>query len=334
VSRSSPSSQSATLDYAVRAHNITNLRVLHHGEVVHTTGPQDVPLPIHSIRKSIVSALFGRLIDERQVHLDTTLAELGIDDSPGLSPVELSATLENLLTSSSGVYLPLNFETSFDVSTNRPANWPARGCAVPGESFHYSNWDFNVLGEIYQRVCGIALFVAIDRLLAEPLEFRDWNPLEHTRLYYIHDPLGATPRFPNYAIRLSVRDLARFGQLYLEGGVSDCEQIVPTAWIMQSTRPIVETGLPGPFQHYGYLWWTIGDNDTSPLPPGSYSAIGLGGQILSVVPAYGVVIVAMCAHEHGDAAPMTMTDDLAKAVLGLVDETTGPTPFDCRACRC
>ncbi|MDT5333971.1 MAG: hypothetical protein QOF31_5268, partial [Mycobacterium sp.] len=111
-------------------------------------------------------------------------------------------------------------------------------------------------------------------------------------------------------------------QLYLEGGVSDCEQIVPTAWITQSTRPIVKTGLPSPFQHYGYLGWSIGDNDASPLPPGSYSAIGLGGQILSVVPSYGVVIVAMRA--HGGVAPMTMADDIAKAVLELVDETTGP----------
>jgi CubicO group peptidase (beta-lactamase class C family) len=324
VTNAGSTARQASFRCAVRKHDITGLRVLRHGEVLTTVGAQDVPYPVHSIRKSIVGALFGRLIERKLVRLDTTLAELGIDDVPQLTPLERSATLEHLLMSSSGVYLPLNFETSFDIFTNRPANWPTRGCAAPGESFHYSNWDFNVLGEIYQRVCGIALFVAIDRLLAEPLAFQDWNPLEHTRLSYLHDPLGATPRFPNYAIRLSVRDLARFGQLYLEGGVSDCEQIVPTAWITQSTRPIVETGLPSPFQHYGYLWWSIGDNDTSPLPQGSYCAIGLGGQILSVVPSYGVVIVAMCAHEHGDVAPMTMADDITQVVLGLVDETTDP----------
>jgi CubicO group peptidase (beta-lactamase class C family) len=93
---------SQTLDDVLSRHGITHCRVLVHDELVYTAGPQDEPLPIHSIRKSIISALFGQLIGDGLVRLDSTLADLGVDDSPQLTPMEKSATLEHVLTSSSG----------------------------------------------------------------------------------------------------------------------------------------------------------------------------------------------------------------------------------------
>jgi CubicO group peptidase (beta-lactamase class C family) len=302
---------------SVRDHGITSLRVLQQGEVVLTAGVQDVPLPIHSVRKSILSALFGQLVDDGLVRLDTTLADLGIDESPELTPMEASATLEHLLTSSSGVYLPLKFDPSFDVFANTAAPWPTRGSSVPGTRFHYSNWDFNALGEIYQRVSSTALFVAVDRQLAQPLNFRDWDPLKHSHLYYAPDPLDATARFANYAMQLSPRDLAAFGQLYLDGGEWQGQQIVPTDWIRRSTRPLVRTGLPNPFGHYGYLWWAVGENDRSVLSAGSYSAMGRGGQTLSVVPSRDLVIVTMSEPTEGGNAEMAIPDAVLSAILSL-----------------
>lgn len=308
---------SRTLDDVLSRHGITHCRVLVHDDVVYTAGRQDESLPIHSIRKSIISALFGQLIGDGLVRLDSTLAELGVEDSPQLTPMEKSATLEHVLTSSSGVYLPLEFETSYDVFTNTPASWPDRESSLPGTRFHYSNWNFNVLGDIYQRVSGTALFVAVDRLLAQPLGFRDWDVLTHGRLHYRSDLLGATPRYPNYAIAMSTRDLARFGQLYCGGGTWQGQQIVASEWVSRSTRPMMATGLPDPFSHYGYLWWVRGDNPSSPLPPGSFSAVGLGGQILSIVPSLGLVIVALCDNRSGGYAQMAIPDELVSAILGL-----------------
>jgi CubicO group peptidase (beta-lactamase class C family) len=308
---------SRTLDDALSRHGITHCRVLVHDDVVYTAGPQDEPLPIHSIRKSIISALFGQLIGDGLVRLDSTLAELGIEDSPQLTPMEKSATLAHVLTSSSGVYLPLEFETSYDVFTNTTANWPERESTVPGTRFHYSNWNFNVLGDIYQRVSGTALFVAVDRLLAQPLGFRDWDALAHGRLHYRSDLLGATPRYPNYAIAMSPRDLAKFGQLYCGGGAWQGQQIVSSEWVSCSTRPILSTGLPDPFGHYGYLWWVPGANTSSPLPQGSFSAVGLGGQVLSVIPSHGLVIVALCDNSEGGNAGMAIPDAVVTAILGL-----------------
>jgi CubicO group peptidase (beta-lactamase class C family) len=308
---------SPALDDALGSHGIRHCRVLQHGDVVYTAGQQDIPLPISSVRKSVISALFGQLVGDGLVRLDTTLAELDIDDSPQLTPMEKSATLEHLLTSSSGVYLPMKFETSFDVFTNTAADWPTRESSVPGARFHYNNWDFNVLGEIYQRVSGIALFIAVDRLLAQPLGFRGWDPLAHSRLRYRNDPIGATRRYPNYALQLSLRDLAAFGQLYLDGGEWQGQQIVPVEWVRQSTRPLVATGLPDPFGHYGYLWWVRSDNESSSLPEGSFCALGLGGQALSVIPSRELVIVAMCDTRKGGNPQMAIPDAVVDAILSL-----------------
>src|ERR1700744_3609881 len=289
---------SQTLDDVLSRHGISHCRVLVRDELVYTAGPQDEPLPIHSIRKSIISALFGQLIAGGLVRLDTTLADLGVEDSPQLTPMEKSATLHHVLTSSSGVYLPLEFEASYDVFANAPASWPDRESSLPGTRFHYSNWNFNVLGDISQRVSAPALFVAVAQLLARPLGFRDWDPLAHGRLHYRSDLLGATPRYPNYAIAMSPRDLATFGQLYCAGGTWQGQQIVSSDWISRSTQPVMATGLPDPFGHYGYLWGGRGENTTSPLPQGSFSAVGIGGRGLSVVPPPGLLLLAPRRKPH------------------------------------
>jgi CubicO group peptidase (beta-lactamase class C family) len=303
------------VEEAAKAHGITTLRVVRSGEIVVAVGPQDMPLPISSIRKSIISALFGRLIAKGDVQLDATLADFGIDDSPCLTDQERSATLEHLLTSCSGVFLPLRSGSTYDIFRNRPSDWPQRGSAAPGAKFHYSNWDFNVLGEIYQRVSGVALFIAIDGVLAGPLGFRDWTPLEHARLRYGYDALGATPRYPNYAMQLSARDLARFGQLYLDNGAWEGSEVVPLDWVRASARAQVKTGLPSPFRSYGYLWWTADDSDATALPSGSYSAAGLGGQAVSVIPSHQMVVVAQRENLDSGFPQMALPTGSINAVL-------------------
>lgn len=303
----------ADTEDVARAHGFSTLCVLREGETIVAIGPQDRPHPVNSIRKSILSSLFGSLITQGAVGLQTTLAELDLDDSPHLTDQERSATIHDLLTSSSGVQLPLQSGT-YDIFRNSPSEWPERGSAAPGARFHYSNWDFNILGEIYQRVSGVALFTAVDRLIAQPLAFHDWNPLENSRLRYGHDALGATPRYPNYAMRLSARDLARFGQLYLNRGLWGGDVIVPQNWISESTRTHVRTGLPSPFQSYGYLWWTADGDDPAGLPAGSFSAVGLGGQVVSVIPAHQTVIVAQRQNLDGRSTQMSLPLDVIDAV--------------------
>ena len=68
--------------------------------------------------------------------------------------------------------------------------------------------------------------------------------------HYHHGPES---RHPVYKLRMSARDLARVGLLYLRGGRWGAKQIVPEDWVHESTR--VHSDLGGG-QGYGYLWWS------------------------------------------------------------------------------
>ena len=132
---------------------------------------------------------------------------LGVDDYAPLSAIEKSATIRQLLQARSGIYIPASPETS----AMRAAR-PARGSHAPGTFWYYNNWDFNVLGDIYQRVTGEGLFTATEHRLARPLGWRDFDALRHIQWGY--EP--ASPRFGAYNMWMSARDMVTLGQLLLD----------------------------------------------------------------------------------------------------------------------
>ena len=83
---------------------------------------------VHSVRKSIVSVLYGIAIERGLIDQSLTLAELGIDDVPPLTDQERQATLDDILASMSGIYHP-------SVRDDDEAGRPARGTREPGETF-------------------------------------------------------------------------------------------------------------------------------------------------------------------------------------------------------
>lgn len=266
------------------------LRVSLAGKPVLTFGDQARPVVVHSIRKSLISALFGQILERGLVSLDTTLTELNIDDTPPLTAQEKSATVRDLLQARSGVYLPPAVSPSPELVHLLPPR-PARGAYAPGTHWCYNNWDFNVLGNIYERVTHTSVFLALDREIARPVGLTDWDPYLHGRYEYRDDPLGGNTRYPNYRLALSARDLDRFGTLYLGHGRWDDKQVVPADWVTATTRPVSPTPAEADHSHYGHLWWV--SDGSGVLPQGSYSALGLGGQFLTVVPALDLVLVGL-----------------------------------------
>ena len=84
---------------------------------------------------------------------------------------------------------------------------------------------------------------------------------------------------------MTARDMARFGQLYLDRGLWGDEQIVPWQWIDRSTRSSARD--PGVRRGgYGFLWWL-----RPPGERGAYTAIGFGGQYIYVSRAHDLVVV-------------------------------------------
>ncbi|HEY4251654.1 MAG TPA: serine hydrolase [Roseomonas sp.] len=266
--------------YARRA-GTASCMILHQGRVIASWGDVTRRLQLYSVRKSLLSALIGIAVRDGRIDLDATMAGLGIDDvAPSLSAVEKQATVRQLLQARSGVYHLALAETE-----GMRRRRPARGSHPPGSFWYYNNWDFNVLGTIYERATGVSIFDAFQRQIATPLGMQDYRPSDGWHLR------GAASEHAAYPFRMSARDLARFGLLYLRGGRWRDRQVVPAAWVRESTTGWSETYLGS---GYGYLWWTgFPDRRVAimNLAPGGFWADGSRGQFVVVDPAHQLVVV-------------------------------------------
>jgi len=131
---------------------------------------------------------------------------------------------------------------------------PPRGSHLPGTFFHYNNWDFNVLGTIFEQETGTKLFEEFKRRIADPLQMEDFSVEDCTYFRGSHGD-NVNTRFPAYPFRISARDLARFGLLYLRSGQWRGQQIVPTKWIRESWTPY--SVYYGTKTLYGYINWRL-----------------------------------------------------------------------------
>jgi CubicO group peptidase (beta-lactamase class C family) len=262
----------------------TAVVVCDHGEELLCAGQPSVTVHCRSIRKTLLGALFGRHVASGAIDLAATLADLGIDDSvpPSLTSEERSARVRDLLTCRSGIYHPSNHQ-----GEAARAALPPRGACRPGTCFLYNNWDFNALGTILERVIGRSMFAEFADTIAGPSGMRDFNP---ARQRYATQGWS---EHRTYAFHISARDLARFGQLYLNDGRHNERSVIPPGWVTASTRPHTQTHR-GPA--YGYLWWAEHHGQLfagTTVPAGSFAAIGTGGQFLLVMPAIDRVIALL-----------------------------------------
>jgi hypothetical protein len=223
---------------------VAALMVVTEGQVVLEWGNTTNIFFAHSMRKSLLSALYGIYAAQGQIDLSRTLADLGIDDLTPLTEAEKQATVLELLQARSGVYIPAGGETK-----GMSADRPERGSHKPGTHWYYNNWDFNALGTIFDQQTGEEdIYQAFQDRIAVPIGMQDYFPERLDYLYWY-----SLSQHPYYGFRLSARDLARFGQLYLQEGTWDGEQIIPTGWVAESTRVYSKTGQSGTSSGYGYM---------------------------------------------------------------------------------
>lgn len=304
---------------AVREHAATQgteaVVLVTRGKILEAWGAVGAKLNVHSIRKSYLSALYGIRVAEGRLKLEATMAELGIDDNPpALTELEQSATVRQLLQARSGVYHPALYETA-----GMKARRPARHSHAPGTLWYYNNWDFNALGTIYEQVCGAGIYEDFERLVARRIGMEDYLVTDGR---YV---TGEDSIHRAYPFRMSARDMARFGLLFLRGGRWNDEQIVPAAWVEESTRSWSDAGTSG---GYGYLWWIAEGGRHLPgvtLPAGSYSARGAGGHYILVIPRLDLVLVHRVNTDvEGRSMSAAAFGDLVRGILGAYE----PPPVD------
>lgn len=245
--------------------------VLHKGKLVLEWGATTQRINSASVRKSLLSAIYGVAVDRGLLDISLNLNQLGIDDRPPiLSIKEKTATVEHLLKARSGVYHVASAET-VKMKTIRPQ----RGSFEPDEHWYYNNWDFNALGTIFERQTNIHIDKAFKEWIADPIGMQDFREDD------VHYRWTDVSLHPYFIFWVSARDLARFGQLYLQKGSWQGKQVISEDWILASTQPhsIIQDG------GYGYMWWI--------RPDGSYYAAGYHGQYVLILPKEEMVIVNM-----------------------------------------
>jgi CubicO group peptidase (beta-lactamase class C family) len=269
--------------------NTAAVMIIHRGDLVAAWGETTAKFNVHSARKSLLSSMVGIYEAEGMLSLNSTLEELGIDDRLGLTESERQATVGDLLGSRSGIYHPANL-----VGHAASEGWPERGSHAPGTFWFYSNWDFNAMGAVFEQETSRGIFEAFEDLIAEPIGMEDYQASDG-----LYEPRsgwgGAQGRsvsdYPAYVFRMSARDMARFGLLYLRMGRWEDRQVVPREWVDRTTRTDRSIGDYGGHE---FFWWIGIDGRLYPgvdVGDSAYAAHGAGGHYITIMPEHDMVVV-------------------------------------------
>ncbi len=304
--------------------NTTGLVVVDRGQVVYQYGDIEELSYVASVRKSILSMLYGYWVENGTIDLETTLEGLNFDDIGGLMPVEMQATIHNLITARSGVY----HRASYSGDDLRQA--PPRGSEEPGTYMLYSNWDFNAAGAVFEQLTGRNIYDELQAQLAMPLQFEDWDRSRQQKAGNLR-----VSQNPAYPIWNSTRDMARIGYLMLREGNWDGEQVVPRDWarrIVSVVTPLEEMNPASRrdgYLGYGYMWWVFdGSRAVGPFE-GAYTARGAWGQWITVFPSLNLVL----AHKTNNVYGRETSWESFERIIELLFEARGveiPGPYPWR----
>lgn len=264
--------------------NIHSVLVIRNGylvmEAYHFPYTADMQHNIYSSTKSVTSALVGIAIDQEFMEgVDQPILDFFPDRTiANLDAVKESITLENVLTMSSGLeWTPDNMDMTQLNAEYNSLDWVQYTldkpmADPPGTHFVYNSGGSHLLAAAVEQATGQDLLTFAHTNLFDPLGITsaDW---------FLIDPHG-TP-FGGTGLRMTPRDMAKFGYLYLHNGEWDGQQIISSAWVTASTQSAIPTR---PITDgYGYQWWV----DSK----GYYMTAGYGGQHIMVDPAQNLVVV-------------------------------------------
>ena len=232
----------------------------------------------HSMCKSITGMAIGMLIEEEKLKLDENIYDIFPDHINAFSKIFRPViTVENLLTMTSGV----TFNESGIVSGN---DWlgsflNASVNGKPGTEFQYNSLNTYVLSAIVTKRTG--------ETLTEYLTPRLFGPLGITKYYWETCPKGITKG--GWGLFLCAEDMAKLGQLYLQRGKWNGQQLVSEYWIEISTARHLKTqnGTYG----YGYQLWME-------QRPGSFEYNGMLGQNVIIYPDMDMVLITNAGNKE------------------------------------
>lgn len=264
----------------------------------------------NSICKSFTSALVGIAIHNGFID--------SVEDSvakyiPEFSNTEMEKiTIKDCLQMSSGI----NFDETTDMSKISMTSMFGKSkmksitqyglLHEPGTNRTYSSINTDILGEVVANATGYTL--------SEYMEEKLWSKIGVEQDAYW--TLSNDKELANGGLHISLRDYARFARLYMNGGVFEGEQLIPSQWIedsMTTNQPHLKAPLDGkPYDEfgYGYQWWIPEGNEQE------FMAIGVFGQWIYINPVKEVIIVKTSAD------PGFEDDDKEKKTVAFFREIT------------
>lgn len=264
--------------------NFDSMVVVRHGTIVaEAYGPLTQPETIRemaSCSKSVTSALAGVLLQEGLLDsLDTPILEFFPDmTTQNVDAKKQAVTVRDLLTMSSGIECN-------DVIMETTEDWlqyaldlPISG--EPGEQWNYCNAPVHILSGMITQLTGMsAADYAAEKLFA-PLGITDYT--------WTGSPTGITLGYSD--LKLSARDMAKFGYLYLNDGQWEGQQIIPADYAQASLVSQIATQWDA--IGYGFLWWHF-------EPINVTYALGWAGKYILLLPDKDMVVVLTSAMTQG-----------------------------------
>jgi CubicO group peptidase (beta-lactamase class C family) len=293
---------------------LRSVLVVRHGVLVleryYQGAAQSSYFNVFSVTKSVTSALIGIALGDRSLGgLEQPIGRLLAAHLPPRPDPRLRAvTVEQVLTMTAG------FPPDSTPGLVQASDWVRfvlgrRLASRPGTRFAYSSEGSHLLSAILADATGQRTLRYAQARLFAPLGIASDHPFEPVfapRNAAAYQRAGfAWPTDPQgyhlgYGfLKLTARDLAKLGYLYLNGGSWEGRQVVPAAYVRASTSTQVLTGVTsGRLTGYGYQWWTGTEQGHR-----AFAAIGLGGQLIEVVPDLDLVVVMTSAPSTAEEAP-------------------------------
>ncbi len=264
---------------------------------------------LRSVTKSVVSALVGIALNAGAIRTLDDPVIGWFPEYPDLATAERRrVTLAQVLGMTSGLEwnedIPYTDPRNDEIRMTRdpdPLRYALSRPFVhePGTEFNYNGGSTQVLAAVLSRATKTPLRDYVRKVLFEPLGITDF------------EWLGDVAGLPNAAsgLRLRPRDLAKFGSLYLHAGRWNDKQIIPAAWVEQSTRrhfkfrPRTGPDAGGEFG-YWYFWWY----NCVPAAAGLIevrAAVGNGQQRVFVMPGLDMVVTIL-AGRYNDPGASTL----------------------------
>ena len=245
---------------------------------------------MQSVTKSVVSALVGIALSRGEFpDLDTPVLQF-FDETvvENVDERKRDITLRDLLTMSDGLLwdesLPYNDPDNSFAIMAKAHNWVQYTLDLPmgnepGNVFNYNSGATLILGHIFRLATG----TDIEEYAVEHL----FTPLGIDDYYWDRTPYGLTDT--QEGLYISARSLAKIAQLFLQKGRWQDEQVIPAAWVEESTAPLYPTGNSDD-EAYGYLWWSQPYTFKGKTVRAHFGK-GFGGQRPIFLPDLNMVIV-------------------------------------------